>query len=74
MAPWDALNPERIKSSERIVAQIGVEPIIAALKEDVDVVIAGRTYDPAVFAALPVMKGFDEGLALHMGKILGVRG
>lgn len=67
---WDALNPERIKSSERIVAQIGVEPIIVALKEDVDVVIAGRTYDPAVFAALPVMKGFDEGLALHMGKIL----
>lgn len=32
-------------------------------------VVAGRAYDPACFAALPIMKGYDEGLALHGGKI-----
>ena len=32
--------------------------------------VAGRAYDPAVFAALPILRGFDPGLALHLGKIL----
>jgi hypothetical protein len=32
--------------------------------------VAGRAYDPTVFAALPVLKGYDLALALHMGKIL----
>ena len=33
-------------------------------------VVAGRAYDPAVFAALPMLQGYDAGLALHLGKIL----
>jgi len=33
-------------------------------------VVAGRAYDPAPFAALPIRKGFDPALALHLGKIL----
>lgn len=64
------LTEERILNSEHIVAQIGVEPYIAAFDESPDVILAGRSYDPSVFAALPIMKGFDRGLALHMGKIL----
>ncbi len=32
--------------------------------------LAGRAYDPAVFAALPIRRGFNPGLALHLGKIL----
>ena len=32
--------------------------------------LAGRCYDPANFAALPIMLGYDPGLALHLGKIL----
>jgi len=59
-----------IKETSNIVAQMGYEPIIKALKKGCDVVLAGRCYDPAVFAALPIMKGFNPGLALHMGKIL----
>jgi len=59
-----------IKNSTRIVAQMGVAPFIEALDAGADIIIAGRTYDPAVFAALPVKEEFEPGLALHMGKIL----
>jgi hypothetical protein len=65
-----ALTERNIKESEHIVAQIGIEPIIRALKFDANVVLAGRAYDPSVFAAFPVMHGFDLGLSLHLGKIL----
>jgi hypothetical protein len=64
------LTEEMVEETSYIVGQIGIEPIISALKSGCDVILTGRCYDPAVFAALPVMKGFDEGLALHMGKIL----
>jgi len=64
------LTEKTLDDSLHIVAQMGVEPIQEALRRGCQVVLAGRCYDPAVFAALPVMRGFDEGLALHMGKIL----
>lgn len=64
------LTERDIDESEHIVAQLGLEPIIRALKFDANVVLAGRAYDPSVFAAFPVLHGFDLGLSLHMGKIL----
>lgn len=64
------LTNEDIDEATNVVAQIGIAPIIEALEGGADVVLAGRAYDPAVFAALPVMKGYDKGLAFHMGKIL----
>lgn len=64
------LTVETVEKAERIVAQMGIEPIQAALASGCQVVMAGRAYDPSVFAALPVALGFDSGLALHMGKIL----
>jgi hypothetical protein len=64
------LTPEAVDGSSHIVAQFGVEPIVSALAEPVDIVVAGRCYDPAAFAALPIREGFDHGLALHLGKIL----
>lgn len=64
------LTHAAIDATTNIVAQIGVEPFIAALKQGAQVVLAGRAYDPACFAALPILKGYDEGLALHCGKIL----
>ncbi len=66
----DSLTSETIERSRHIVAQMGVEPIIEALKSGADVIIAGRSYDPAIMAALPILHGFDKGLAFHMGKIL----
>jgi hypothetical protein len=64
------LTPADIEESTHIVAQIGSEPLIEALRKGCTVVLAGRCYDPANFAALPVLKGYPPGLALHMGKIL----
>jgi hypothetical protein len=68
--PAPVLTKREIEKTERIVGQMGIEPIIRALEEEAEVIIAGRAYDPTVFAALAVKEGYDTGLALHMGKIL----
>lgn len=59
-----------IRQSTHVVAQMGVEPIIRALDDGAQVVLCGRCYDPAAFAAPPIRLGYDKALALHMGKIL----
>ena len=51
------------------VAQMGTDPIIAALRAGADVIVAGRCCDTAIFAALPILRGYDPGLALHSAKI-----
>lgn len=51
------------------VAQFGTDPIIDALKQNVDIIVAGRCCDTAVFAAYPIWKNYDPGLALHAAKI-----
>lgn len=61
---------EEIMACSRIVAQCGIETIERALSLDVDVVLAGRSCDTAVFAALPTMLGYPLGLCLHMAKII----
>lgn len=68
--PAPPLNREQLLQTGRIVGQMGIEPIIKALDAGAQVVLAGRCYDPAVFAAPAVRAGFDQGLAVHMGKIL----
>lgn len=69
-----ALSPELVDRCGPICAQMGVEPLMAALDGGADVVIAGRACDDALFAALPILRGYDRGLALHMGKILECAG
>ncbi|MCU0959104.1 MAG: DUF1446 domain-containing protein, partial [Pirellulaceae bacterium] len=64
------LTEAAIDASTHLVAQIGCEPIARAIEAECQVVLAGRCYDPANFAALPILLGYDEGLSLHMGKIL----
>lgn len=64
------LKEQDVLESVRIVGQMGTEPFAKALAEGAQVVVAGRAYDPVCFAALPIMQGFDKGLALHVGKIL----
>ena len=63
------LTEEDVRGCTRIVAQMGTEPLIVALEGGAQVVIAGRCCDAGVFAAEPIRRGFDPGLALHMGKI-----
>ena len=70
LGPLPALDRQTVEESAAIVAQMGWEPFVAALEQGADVVLAGRAYDPAVFAAFAIMRGFPEGPALHMGKIL----
>ncbi|WP_434779643.1 acyclic terpene utilization AtuA family protein [Neisseria sp. Ec49-e6-T10] len=68
--PAPQITAEDVDKTTRIVAQMGPEPYIQALNQGAQVIIAGRTYDPAVFASLAIKEGFDPGLATHMGKIL----
>jgi len=68
--PAPDLTEEIIEDTARIVAQMGIQPFIEAYKGGADVILAGRAYDPAVFSALAVAKGYDMGLATHLGKIL----
>jgi len=70
LGPVPAITEEDIDRSVRIVAQMGVEPFMRALEQGAQVVVAGRASDPAMFAALPLLNGYDKGLALHMGKVL----
>ncbi|MEA2332620.1 MAG: hypothetical protein QOH58_2758 [Thermoleophilaceae bacterium] len=70
MAGVPELEEERVDACVRLVAQMGMEPFIEALDAGADVVLAGRACDTAIFASGAVRQGFDEGLALHIGKIL----
>lgn len=68
--PAPQLTAEQIDATPHIVGQMGVEPFINAFENGADVVLAGRAYDPSVFAALAIKEGYDKGLAIHLGKIL----
>lgn len=64
------LSPDIIEKTARIVGQMGIHPFIKALQEKPDIILAGRACDTAVFAAYPIMKGFEAGLSYHLAKIL----
>lgn len=64
------LGPEEVSRAERIVAQMGPEPIMAALDRGVEVVITGRALDTGLYMAPLVRHGADRGLAAHMGKVM----
>jgi hypothetical protein len=59
-----------IDKSVRIVAMMGAEPIIEALKGGAEVVMAGRASDSAIFAAPALLQGYPKGAAWHLGKII----
>lgn len=70
LGPAPELTAENIHKTTWIVGQMGCEPFIHALESGAQVILAGRSYDPAVFAAPAILAGFDRGLAIHLGKIL----
>ena len=68
-----ALLENDIATSTRIMAQMGLEPYLKAMQEhpDFDIIIGGRAYDPAPFAAFCTFRGFENlGTTYAMGKIL----
>ena len=68
--PVPDLSEQEVDQSARIVAQMGVEPMIAALEQGAEVIVAGRACDTSIFATIPLMKGYDHGLTMHMAKII----
>ena len=70
LGPAPEVTEKDIEDSTHIVAQMGIEPIIEALDAGAQVVICGRCYDPAAFAAPAIRLGYDKALSLHLGKIL----
>ena len=73
IAPLSGAPPmtdESVTSAARIVGQMGYEPIQAALEEGADVVLAGRACDVSIYAAVPILRGCDIGLAIHAAKII----
>ena len=70
LGPVPELTIKNIEDATRIVAVMGTYWQIKALEMGADVIVAGRSNDPAMFAALPIKMGYDPGLSLHMGKIL----
>ncbi|MED5358908.1 MAG: acyclic terpene utilization AtuA family protein, partial [Pseudomonadota bacterium] len=70
LGPIGELTEDEIESSHRVVAMMGPEPFQKALEDGADVVIAGRASDAAIYAAIPLMRGADAGLAWHLGKII----
>tara|TARA_Y100000588_G_scaffold374664_1_gene450020 strand:+ start:2293 stop:3651 length:1359 start_codon:yes stop_codon:yes gene_type:complete len=70
LGPIDPLTEEHAEETHRVVAMMGAEPFQEAINAGADVVIAGRSSDAAIYAALPLSLGCDPGLAWHMGKII----
>jgi len=64
------LTQEILTRTDRLVAVMGVEPIIRALDQGADVVIAGRSGDSCLFAAPAIRAGFPEAAAYYLGKVL----
>jgi len=64
------LTPDDLARTDRLVAVMGVEPIIQALDQGADVVIAGRSGDSCLFAAPAIRAGFPEAAAYYLGKVL----
>ena len=67
---YTGLTEEEVTEASHIVGQMGMGPFRRALAEDIDVLIAGRACDTAIFASLPTMLGFPTGLSVHMAKII----
>ena len=70
LEPAPPFDEDVIRRSAHIVGMMGAEPFIRALERGADVVLAGRASDTAIFASVPLMRGFAPGLAWHAAKIL----
>jgi len=64
------LTEADIDACTHLVGQMGTEAFVRALATGADVVIAGRSCDTAVFAAVPQILRYPPGLLMHMAKII----
>lgn len=66
------LTSESVVQTTKIVAQVGPEVVMDLWKRNpsLDGIICGRSLDVGLYAAMPLLYGFDRGLAMHFGKIM----
>lgn len=69
LPPLGDLTEEVIDKCLHIVALMGPEPYFAALDAGADIILGGRSSDPAVIAAFALWKGAPAGPAWHAGKV-----
>jgi hypothetical protein len=69
LTPAPDISPAALSEMTNIVALAGAEQIQAALATGADIVIAGRTTDTAIIAALPLKRGENPGACWHGAKI-----
>jgi hypothetical protein len=69
LTPAPEISAEALAQMTNIVALAGAEQIQAALNTGADIVIAGRTTDTAIIAAMPLMRGDHAGAAWHGAKV-----
>ena len=65
-----AIDKRTFEAPGHIVAMAGAEPIQSALEAGADVVLVGRCADAAIYAALPLMRGFDPALVWNAAKLM----
>lgn len=70
LPPLGELDAETLESCEHIVAMMGHEPFVEALRAGADVVLAGRATDTAAAAAVPLVHGMPPGPTWHAAKIV----
>jgi hypothetical protein len=70
LPPSAALSDPDIDAATHIVGMMGVEPIQQALTAGAQIVVAGRSSDTSIFAALPLLEGYAPAVVWHMAKIL----
>jgi hypothetical protein len=68
--PAPQIDESVLREADHIVAMMGAEAYVAAIEGGADVVLAGRSTDAAIFAAIPVARGFPPGLCWHAAKIM----
>lgn len=64
------LTEAELERATGVVAQMGVEPFQRAIEMGAQVVVAGRSCDTSMFAAIPLLRGYDEGLTRHLAKLI----
>jgi hypothetical protein len=70
LPPAAPLSEADIDAATHIVGMMGVEPFQQALEAGAHIIIAGRSSDTSIFAALPLSEGYAPAVVWHMAKIL----
>ena len=69
LSPAGELTQATLDECSHIVALLGHAPLVAALEAGADIVLAGRTTDTAVLAAVPLMHGLPAAHCWHAAKV-----